>query len=138
VVTSLLYVSRSTLLMPDQIGEIDAIVEVARSRNAALDVTGALVFTRLHFAQILEGSAAAVDELMRSIEADPRHTDVDVVDVRDSSGRHFAGWSLAYTGFSTRIDQPISEIADRRSDAGLEAKTRRLRRLMVELAIPTG
>ena len=135
MITSLLYVSRSTLVLPQQAKEIEAIVEVGRSRNESLNVTGALVFTRRHFAQILEGSAAAVDELMTSIKADWRHSDVDVVDVKEVHGGQFAKWSLAYSGFATYVDEHIVALVDRPSGDSPFLEVKKLRRLMLDLAI---
>nr|WP_295370621.1 BLUF domain-containing protein [uncultured Sphingosinicella sp.] len=138
MITSLLYVSRSTLVLPEQGKELDAIVEVGRSRNESLNVTGALIFTRRHFAQILEGSAAAVDELMTSISADSRHSDVDVIDVREVRGGQFVRWSLAYSGFATYVDEHIVALIDRPSGDAATLKVKDLRRLILDLAIASG
>ena len=138
MITSLLYVSRSTLSLPQQANELDAIVEVGRARNASLDVTGALIFTRRHFAQILEGSAAALDELMKSIRADWRHTGVDVVEVKEVQGRQFTKWSLAYSGFATYIDEHIVALVDHPAGEPVGPKIKRIRRLMLEMAIAGG
>ena len=109
-VTSLLYVSESVLRMPDERHELTDIVNVACARNAKLDVTGALVFTGERFAQILEGSSGAVDELMTSICRDPRHKDVNVVQVIERGARQFPDWSMAYSGPSTYVDRHISPL----------------------------
>ena len=115
-VTSLLYVSRSLLHLPRDEHELEAIVNVALDRNAKLLVTGALVFTGKRFAQVLEGSAGAVDELMTSICRDRRHTDVDVVQVVELEKRRFPDWSMAYCGPSTYVDRHISPLFKTFSD----------------------
>lgn len=107
---SLLYVSSSLLSAADEAREIDSIVSVARARNASLDVTGALVFARAHFAQVLEGERAAVEELMVSIRRDPRHERVNVVDVAAIPERRFAEWSMAYAGPSTYVNRHIAPL----------------------------
>jgi hypothetical protein len=76
---SLLYVSRSLIAPTDREAIVADIVTVSHSRNASVGVTGALISTEAAFAQILEGPAAAVDELMLRIRRDSRHTDVAVV-----------------------------------------------------------
>jgi hypothetical protein len=101
--SSLLYVSRKTVAWPDDATDVAAITEVARSRNAELAVTGALISTRANFAQLLEGPSAAVDALMDSIRADPRHREVRVVANGPIARRQFASWSLAYAGPSTYV-----------------------------------
>jgi len=106
--TSLLYVSKSLVERLAQAESLQDIVEVARSRNAQLAVTGALIFTRAHFAQILEGSRAAVEELMVSIKRDARHQDVTVVEWIDIESRRFPDWSMAYSGPSAYVDRHLS------------------------------
>lgn len=89
-------------------GEIDAIVTISRSRNEALGVTGALVATPTHFAQMLEGREAALAELMESIGRDPRHTDIRLVHLPSRPRRQLARWSLAYNGDSTYVSELVS------------------------------
>ncbi|MGU3340708.1 BLUF domain-containing protein [Methylobacterium mesophilicum] len=82
---SLLYVSRR-LATPADVRDI---VEASRSRNARLEVTGALVASRSRFAQILEGPRPGVEVLMDSIRSDPRHTGVEVLLFDDIERRRF-------------------------------------------------
>ena len=110
--------------------EIARIVEVSRERNAEREVTGALIYTRARFAQILEGPAEAVDEIMDKISRDDRHRQVTVVDVRRTPQRRFADWSLCYSGASHYIDKHIRPVLD----GGDREDARELRRLMQALA----
>lgn len=107
---SLIYVSRSRLILPDQAGEVDRIVAASTERNAALRVRGALIFTERHFAQILEGPGAALDELMESIGHDPRHEQVTVIDRRAIDGYRFQDWSLAYWGDAGYMDNQVARV----------------------------
>ena len=130
---SLLYAS---IAVPDlaeaSLGEI---VEVARSRNAALHVSGALVFTGEHFAQVLEGPEAAIEQLMGSILRDPRHRAVNVVERPQIEERRFARWSMAYAGPSLFVDRHIAPLLGTHAgeESGLQA--RRLIGLMHEFAL---
>jgi hypothetical protein len=108
---SLLYVSQKLATLD----EIAAIVEVSRARNAALDVTGALVASRNHFAQILEGPGDSIDALMTSISRDHRHRDVQILVYEDIEERQFADWALAYNGSSYFVDGLIEVLANRTS-----------------------
>jgi len=54
------------------------VLRAARAFNRHNGISGALLFDGEHFAQLLEGHASAVQALARRIEADPRHTGVDV------------------------------------------------------------
>lgn len=114
---TLVYVSRSTLSLNGDAAEVMDIVQVANARNALLGVTGALVYTELHFAQVLEGSARAIDELMASIRNDQRHRDVTVVAEHKTSSRRFGSWAMAYAGPSPYLDRHLKPlIAPRPSD----------------------
>lgn len=100
---SLLYVS-SRRLQPDAgVHDVDDIVTISRERNRSLRITGALVATPTHFAQILEGPAPAIDELMTSIHRDRRHYDIIVTPMEEKPRREFHRWSLAYHGDSTYV-----------------------------------
>jgi hypothetical protein len=109
MITSLTYVSRSRL-QPGEQATVDAIVDVASSRNADLGVTGALLFTEVHFAQVLEGAPDAVEELMKSIEADPRHKDVTVLEHSAIDERRFPRWAMAYSGPSIYLDRHLKPL----------------------------
>jgi predicted sulfurtransferase len=90
----LLYVSRAAGHVVQE--DVDRIVAVSTSNNAARDVTGVLLFSGEHFAQVLEGSAEALQELMAAIEADTRHADVRTLVRAASTQRRFARWSMLY------------------------------------------
>ncbi|MGC6330002.1 BLUF domain-containing protein [Rhizorhabdus sp. FW153] len=116
---SLIYVSRSLLVLPVQCGEIKAIVAVSERRNAALGVRGSLLFTERHFAQLLEGPPSAVDAVMRSIEKDHRHEAVTVIETKPIDSYRFADWSLSYWGDAGYVDTQIGRLLD--GEAGEEA-----------------
>jgi hypothetical protein len=137
--TSLLYVSNSLLAPPRQPAEVESIVAAAVERNAALGVTGALIFTGVHFAQLLEGSKEAVDELMASIIADERHRDVEVVKVVNRRERRFPGWSLAYAGPSEYVDRHVRPLLEDSAKPGARARAASaLVRLMLEFTTAGG
>ncbi|HEX8055314.1 MAG TPA: BLUF domain-containing protein [Novosphingobium sp.] len=106
---SLIYISRRTSSAAELGAEVDDIVTVARSRNKQLDVTGALIATPSHFAQVLEGTEAALQELMDSILRDKRHFITDILDLEPKPDRQFAGWWLAYHGDSSLVSAMLAE-----------------------------
>ena len=131
----LLYVSRSLLRLPQQSGEVDRIVAVARRENARLGVTGALVFTRAHFAQVLEGDEQAVGTLMERIRKDRRHDGVRVVSKGMRDSRLFPQWSMAYSGGSLYVDRHIRPLLAAPFEAGVtDPLAEKLVRLMREFA----
>lgn len=99
---SLSYHSRNRIedLTFDTLSEIDKILAVAVSRNAASEVTGALMFNEGRFTQILEGRKADVWAIFDSIRRDPRHSDVTVLATQSSITRRFSSWEMAFVGTS--------------------------------------
>lgn len=59
------------------------IFNVARSRNKAAQITGAMLITDHYFVQALEGDETAVRSLFDRISSDERHTDVGLVEEGD-------------------------------------------------------
>lgn len=105
------YTSRCLIPPAHQHFELNALVTVSRVRNAANNVTGALVFTEKRFAQSLEGSAASVRAIMDSIARDPRHTDMVIIHDGPIARRNFSRWSLAYRRYLDSLDTLIRAAA---------------------------
>lgn len=108
--SKLVYVSRSKLAVDGDASEVDGIVDLAVARNSDLRVTGALLYTQLHFAQVLEGPRQAVTELFARIAKDPRHCDVTIVAEEKISGRLFPYWSMAYAGPIPYLDRQLKPL----------------------------
>ncbi len=70
------YVSRAVEGLGD--ASIYDIIRTAHNRNGASGLTGALLVMDGHFIQVLEGDGYRVRECFRAIQADRRHTDVDL------------------------------------------------------------
>lgn len=85
------YVSRSTA-SPES---LDDLLESARRNNRQRGLTGALVFTGGHFAQVLEGPAEALERTMQAIEHDDRHERVRRLIDGPLAERRFAQWAMA-------------------------------------------
>ncbi|MEA2999125.1 MAG: hypothetical protein QOH04_2658 [Sphingomonadales bacterium] len=133
----LLYVSRSLLRLPDEAGEVDRIIAVARPENERLGVTGALMFTQAHFAQVLEGDQAAVETLMERIRRDPRHDTVTIVSAAAREARLFPRWSMAYSGGSLYVDRHVKPLLAPAPEPGAsERLAEKLVRLMREFTFP--
>ncbi|RZL37231.1 MAG: BLUF domain-containing protein [Rubrivivax sp.] len=115
----LLYVSEARI---DPCGpEPRAILEVAARRNAQLDVTGLLCFSGEHFAQILEGSTAAIETLMTSIRRDSRHIllrEWQPQAVPDER-RLFPAWAMGFS-HDERLDAAMGQLAREPHDLPLD------------------
>lgn len=110
---STLYVSHSVI--PPECAEavVTELVELSIVKNRRQNITGALLFTGPHFAQILEGPGDAVAALMASITADDRHQKLVVLSHRAVGERQFEEWSLAYSGPSLFIARHIARLSRR-------------------------
>lgn len=107
---SLLYVSRSMLPPERAAAEVDRIVAGSRARNPGLSITGALLFTGEHFAQVLEGPGLAVDRLMSIVGRDPRHAEILIVAREPIARRRFGQWSMAYSGPSQFVARHVTRL----------------------------
>lgn len=107
------YVSRNTIQGDDEelSREIDQILNTARSLNQQAGITGALLFNRGLFAQVLEGPMAAVEETFESIQCDQRHADIAMLACEPISERSFDKWSMAYIGNPRSIPPMLLELA---------------------------
>lgn len=132
---ALLYVSRSQLADSDTDAALRAIIDRSVDWNGSVGITGALVHTGTHFAQILEGPANEVEALMARIAVDSRHTEVTIVWHAPLARRRFEGWSMAYCGTAVFMrDQVKALLAPGASATGID----RLQQLMRELAAAGG
>jgi hypothetical protein len=77
---------------------ISKILKSAQTNNAALDVTGALLYNEGNFAQVLEGPLGSVCEIFEKIQRDLRHSEVTIVETGMIAERQFADWAMAFSG----------------------------------------
>ena len=94
VVYSLAYASEASaeLTVPDLL----ELLRRSREKNAALGVTGILLYRYGTFLQLLEGPRERVDELYATISDDPRHHAVSTVLVEDRPERRFPDWKMGF------------------------------------------
>jgi len=95
-------------------------------------LTGALVFSGRYFVQILEGSAASVDNLLGIIRADARHSNMIVINDRSIERRSFSKWRMAYVGPSVFVDRQVGRLAANPSDGEVVRLAGWLETLLVE------
>jgi len=74
---------------------LDRIFRSSIPRNARLNITGALGYSQLTYVQLLEGPPPALDELVRTLEGDPRHTEMTILLRGGSERRLLPDWSMA-------------------------------------------
>jgi len=76
--------------------EVGSILEHSRANNQRNGLTGALLYHRGRFVQILEGPKEVVAARFAIIAADPRHRDVQVMRELWIGERQFAEWTMAF------------------------------------------
>jgi len=87
------YLSRAATEMTDD--EVIEIGKVSAENNQKRDITGVLVEASGVFFQVIEGPSEAVDAVFRTIERDPRHRDVLVLNtMNDCKSRLFPDWYM--------------------------------------------
>jgi hypothetical protein len=118
-VFQLLYRSSVRLLPDRRVEALADIFEVARWKNDALRITGALLVWQDVFVQVLEGDESVVRDLFGTIHADHRHDHVTLLDARTVTHRVFGGWSMARVGnddgadISVERDREVAAAAPR-------------------------
>lgn len=133
MIATWLYISTATVVGEVAEAEVRHFVGVSRSRNAALGITGALIWTGQSFAQYLEGPAPGLAELRASICRDWRHRDIETVEEEDALGaRKLHDWSLAYSGAASYVERELRRLRPSAGDPGHGAPA--LKRLLLEFA----
>lgn len=96
----LVYYSRNCLTAaPDAMErEVAQILATSQANNARVGVTGALMFNRGCFAQVLEGPQEAVEATFERIQQDARHGEVTLLSFGPAETRGFPIWSMAHVG----------------------------------------
>ena len=114
---SLLYISESAIELGKEQTEIKRILATAHAFNPSVGITGALVFTGTHFAQVIEGEEAAVSGLIASIARDNRHAHLNIVTRDPLTTRRFPDWSMAYNGPSQFVSRHVTRLMNYPSPA---------------------
>lgn len=109
-IRQLIYASAATRELSDE--ELAEILDKARRKNAALDVTGMLLYHEGSFLQVLEGEAAAVEALYARISEDNRHTRTLIILKTDAKERAFRDWRMAFCRTSEEDLEALPGLSD--------------------------
>ena len=91
----LMYRSRNMIPADQRKAALGALFAAARSNNKKQQITGALLIYGDWFAQVLEGAEAPIRALFATIEADPRHENISVIQSGPAGERLFSRWAMA-------------------------------------------
>lgn len=85
------YVSRCLLT---DIRQVRQLHQACQANNAKRGLTGLLLFTGEHFAQLLEGPPETLSDLVERIARDPRHTSMRTLSHKPLARRACPQWSM--------------------------------------------
>ena len=97
--------------------DLNAIHQSARRLNALDGITGLLVFNGTHFLQVVEGTPAAIDDLVGRLRRDRRHSSLEIRDEREVEARSFPDWSMELVRVEADFLQARDTIRDRVPDS---------------------
>ena len=126
---TLLYVSDAAPNLPP--GSVEALTHRARERNRLDEISGLLVFDGLRFAQLVEGPASRMGELLERLMHDPRHTNVQILAREPLPARRFADWQLGYLMLEPATAN-LGALASKSGEAAIRAFTAFLPRLHID------
>ena len=95
----LAYISESTQGTGDS--DVEAIVQVARTYNAARSISGLLIYNAGHYMQFLEGPQGPTLTCFEKVRQDRRHHSVHPFFEGSANTRAFAAWTMAYRNFDS-------------------------------------
>ncbi len=84
------------------------LLEQCRRNNVKKGLSGMLMYGGGNYLQCLEGEPADVDELLKTIDADPRHTAIKILRRVQITSRQFTDWSM---GFEHVTEKSFADIA---------------------------
>ena len=94
MVYRLIYSSKAVEGLTDS--DLDEILHDALENNGTNDITGILMFYEGDFIQVLEGDRDVVTRLYKTIEKDPRHSNVDLLLDDLDTERMFGDWRMGF------------------------------------------
>lgn len=106
--------------------DLAAIQRTARELNALDGISGLLIYNGTHFAQIIEGSRSAIDDLAERLRRDPRHSGLEVRDERALEQRSFPDWTMELARVKSSYFEARASIAERLPASVPEAVRERL------------
>ncbi|MEN9898748.1 MAG: hypothetical protein RLZZ66_2397 [Pseudomonadota bacterium] len=99
----LIYTSVAKQKLTDN--SLKSILDRARPKNSALDITGMLLYLDPYFVQILEGEINVINETFKRISKDPIHHKVSLIFKKPISERSFSNWVMGFN----KVGQEFSE-----------------------------
>jgi len=106
------------------------ILVTSRQFNTLHAITGALIYRDDIFLQLIEGDSVTVRNIMKRIQADDRHSEVNVLSERNIPSRTFSNWTM----HDDRLDQERWDRASVRSKSFLQMPTTEILALFTRIS----
>ena len=91
---TIVYISKSTQPMHEN--QLLDILHSSRIHNAALNISGVLLYSEDTFIQLLEGRDAIINALYSRILADERHTNIITLIDETTAEKSFGQWLMGF------------------------------------------
>lgn len=112
---------------------MDSIQQDSKRNNSADNISGALMFNQLCFAQILEGESQLIERTFERIQTDPRHQNIQVLDYGPIEKRSFPDWAMAFIGENDSNTKNFDQLALLSGSSASETSTANLQKILLEL-----
>ena len=123
----------SSAVQPFSDVDLTALLKQSRAKNAALEITGILLYKDGDVMQLLEGPDEAVKKVAQTIYADRRHRGIIQLLERKISKREFPDWSMEFQNLGTSKVRQLAEFMQEQS-ATLTSETEHLSPILRLLA----
>jgi hypothetical protein len=87
--------------------DVAAVLTRSRANNGRDELTGALLYHRGRFIQVLEGPDDAVNGRLAVIAEDPRHSGIQKISEKQIGARQFPEWTM---GFRPLSDETVKTL----------------------------
>ncbi|QXV65481.1 BLUF domain-containing protein [Mucilaginibacter sp. 21P] len=91
---TIVYISKSAYPMHEN--QLLDILHSSRIHNAAVNISGVLLYSEGTFIQLLEGRDKIIDALYKRIQADERHTNVITLVNQTTDEKSFEQWLMGF------------------------------------------
>jgi hypothetical protein len=99
MIERLLYRSKATSTLGSL--HLFNLLSEARAKNAELNITGHLLYSKEIFVQCIEGPAESIESLWRSLQRDDRHYDIELLARGPIDQRRFSESTMAFSTYES-------------------------------------
>ena len=111
----IVYISKAT--RPLSAAEVQQIAALSAERNRKADITGLLLQIGDYFVQALEGDAEKLAPLLKKIQADNRHNEVQTIYRMSDQPRIFTQWNMGFFNIEKHYQASRQDVAQLRQFA---------------------